>query len=159
MASLYELTYQAKALQDLLESGEIDETVFNDTLEGLDIDTKIENICKVIRNMEADAKAFKEEKDRLAQRQKTAENGVARLKESLLNYLIVSENKNVDAGTFKVSYRETDKLNVQSEDNIPAEYLIPQPPKVDSAGLKKYIKMGAEVDGVIVEKSPYVTIR
>ena len=66
MPSLYELTLQAQYLQELLESGDIDETAFADTLEAMDVDTKIENICKVIRNLDADAKAFKEEKDRLA---------------------------------------------------------------------------------------------
>ena len=50
--SLYNLTIEAQMLQEMLENGDIDETIFQDTLESLDIDTKIENVCKMIRNLE-----------------------------------------------------------------------------------------------------------
>lgn len=159
MASLYELTEMERQLQSLLESEEISQEVFEDTLEGLDVETKIESICKVIRNLDSDAKAFKEEKDRLAARQKTAENGVKRLKDSLLNYLLVTDKKSVKAGFFNVSVRNSESLNVLYEDMIPEDYLIQQPAKVDVSGIKAAIKEGKEIDGVELVKSPYVTIR
>ena len=159
MASLYELTMDAKLLQDLLESGEIDEETFNDTLESLDVDTKIENICKVIRNLESDAKAFKEEKDRLQARQKTAENGVKRLKDSLLNYLSVTETKKVTAGNFNVSMRTSESVNITNPDVIDENWLQYLEPKIDVAGIKTAIKNGEKVAGAELVKNPYVMIR
>lgn len=79
-SSLYNLTIEAQMLQEMLENGDIDETIFNDTLESLDIDTKIENVCKMIRNLEQRALMFKTEKDRMSDRQRVAKNGVKRLK-------------------------------------------------------------------------------
>lgn len=159
MASLYELTAQARMLQEMLEGGEIDEEVFNDTLENLDIDTKIENICKVIRNLEAEATAFKEEKDRLAARQKTAENGVARLKESLLNYMVSTGNTKVKAGLFTVSKGTSKSLQVNYLDMIPSEYMIPQPETVDKKGITEAIKAGKKVPGAELVENSHIRIR
>ena len=159
MASLYELTLDAQMLMELLESGEIDEQTFADTLESLDVDSKIENVCKVIRMLEADAEAYKKEKDRMAQRQKTVENGIQRLKNSLLDYLSATEQKSVKTGIFDVSMRTADKLNIVDDKSIPCVYLIEQEPKIDVAGIKKAIKDGEIIAGAELVKSPYVTIR
>ena len=109
--------------------------------------------------MEADADAFKKEKDRLAQRQKTAENAISRLKNSLLYFLLTSSTKSITAGNFKVSLGNSEKINITNEALIPDEYFVPQPPKLDANGLKKAIKDGETIEGAEVIKSQYVTIR
>lgn len=159
MASLYELTNDALALQEMLESGEIDEQTFNDTIEALDVDTKIENICKMIRNLEADATAYKAEKDRLAAKEKSANNAVDRLKENLLNHLLTLDKKKANAGTFTVSVGKSKSLNVIYEDMLPEQFFIPQPPKIDKTGITKAIKAGENIVGAELVEKPYVTIR
>lgn len=159
MSSLYELTQEAAYLQELLESGEIDEQVFNDTLEAMDIDTKIESICKVIRNLEAAATAYKTEKDRLAAKEKTANNGIARLKESLLNYMLTVNKKKVDAGVFTVSTRMSKSVEVIYEDMLDEKYFVPQPDKIDKAAITKDIKAGEPVTGAKLVERPYVAIK
>lgn len=159
MPSLYELTQNAAVLQELLESGEIEEQTFNDTLEGMDIDTKVENICKVIRNLEAKAAACKAEKDRLASKEKTANNGVARLKESLLNYMQTVDKKKVEAGTFSVSKGISKSVEIIYEDMLDEKYFVPQPDKIDKTAITKDIKAGEEVAGARLVEKPYVTIR
>lgn len=158
MASIYELTEQALMLQSLLEADEIDEQLYNDTLESLDIDTKVQNICCVIKNIEAEADAIKAEKDRLAKRQKTAENAVKRLKDSLLMYLTATNQTKVKTQLFNVSVAKSKSLKVTYEDMIPEEYLIPQPSKVDVAGIRKAIADGEDIDGVEFEENPYIRI-
>lgn len=159
MSSLYELTQNAAVLQELLESGEIDEKTFNDTLEGMDIDTKVENICKVIRNLEAKASACKAEKDRLAAKEKAANNGVTRLKESLLNYMLTVDKKKVEAGTFAVSKGTSKSVEIIYEDMLDEKFFIPQPDKIDKTAITKAIKAGEEVAGARLVEKPYVTIR
>lgn len=159
MMNLYTLTGAALELQNLLEAGEIEEDVYQDTLENLDIDKKIENICAVIRNLEAEALAFKEEKDRMASRQKTAENGIKRLKESLLNHLTVTNQNKVKSGVFSVSLGSSEKVIVTDQKQIPSEFLIPQEAKIDLATIKKLLKNGEDIDGVTIESSNYIRIR
>ena len=157
--NLYELTANAAYLQQLLEDGEIDEQTFNDSLEAMGVDEKIENICKVIRNLEAQAAAFKEEKQRLEKRQSVAENGVKRLKASLVTYMETMLSKKVNAGLFTVSLGSSKSVEVVNEKEIPAIYLVEQPPKIDKTAIGKELKAGEEVPGVVLKESSYVTIR
>lgn len=157
--NLYTLTGAALELQNMLEIGEIDEEVYQDTLENLEIDKKIENICAVIRNLEAEAIAFKEEKDRMAARQKTAENGIKRLKISLLNHMTVTNQNKVKAGLFNISVGRTEKVIVTDQEQIPKEYLIPQESKVDLATIKKLLKDGETINGVTIESNNHIRIR
>ena len=159
MASLYELTSTAYSLQVLLENGDIDEETFNDTLEAMGGDEKIENVCKVIRNLEADAAAFKAEKDRLAERQKTAENGVKRLKQSLLDYLVAADIKKHSAGLFSVSVGTSKSVNITNEDALPDRYFVPQPPKVDKTMLSNDLKSAIHIEGAELVENPYLRIR
>lgn len=157
--NLYTLTGAALELQNMLEIGEIDEEVYQDTLENLEIDKKMENICAVIRNLEAEAIAFKEEKDRMAARQKTAENGIKRLKTSLLNHMTVTSQNKVKAGLFNISVGRTEKVIVTDQEQIPKEYLIPQESKVDLATIKKLLKDGETINGVTIESNNHIRIR
>ena len=157
--NIYELTQQALVLQEMLESGEIDDQTFNDTLEAMGVAEKAENICKVIRNLEAKAAAYKAEKDRLAKRQSECENGIKRLKDSLLFHLTMLDCPKVDAGLFTVTKSSSKSANITDASVIPAEYLKPQPPTVDKAQILKDLKEGKAVAGAELSVSEYVRIR
>lgn len=159
MANLYELTQNVLVLQEMLENGEIDDTVYNDTLEGMGVQEKIANICKVIRNLDAKATAFKEEKDRLAKRQAACENGIKRLKESLLTHLNALDKNKVDAGLFTVSKSSSTSVRINDENKIDEFFLEPQPPKINKAEIGKALKNGIKVDGAELVKTEYVRIR
>lgn len=158
MPSLYEMTQDAAMLQELLESGEIDEQTYADTLDSMDIDTKVENICKMIRNLEAKAAACKVEKERFAEKEKAASNGVARLKESLLTYMLTVDQKKVEAGVFTVSKRASKSVEIDYEDMLDEKYFIPQPDKIDKTAITKDIKAGVEVSGARLVERPYIVI-
>ena len=157
--NLYELTQNAAYLQQLLEDGDIDEQTFADSLESLMIEDKVENICKVIRNLEAQAAAFKEEADRLAKRKQTAENGVKRLKESLVHYMQTTMNKKVNVGLFTVSLGSSTAVDVVNPQALPDCYMKPQPPTVDKTRIGADLKAGVEVPGAQLKTNAYVTIR
>lgn len=48
MATLFEMTQQANTLYELLQNEEIDEQIFNDTLEAMGTEEKIESYCQII---------------------------------------------------------------------------------------------------------------
>lgn len=86
MATLYDITGRALALMQMADDEDIEPEVFKDTLDGIEgeFDDKIETYCKVIKNIEADAKAVAEELKRLQSKKKHLENTVSRMKETIL---------------------------------------------------------------------------
>lgn len=159
MSSLYELTNASIELEEMLMSGDIDEDTYKYTLESLEIDTKIENICKIIRNLTAEAEMYKTEKDRLAERQKTAENGIKRLKESLLNYMQMTNQSKVKQGVFCVRINKSDSVNITDPLSIPTDYLKFSEPTINKAEIKKAIKNGEVVSGAELVENSSVVIR
>lgn len=88
MAKLYELVAD---LQSFIEENEglEDEQIYKDTLEGLqgEIDDKIEQWNRAIKNQEAERDALKSEYQRLYERYKAQDAQVSRMKDTLLMYL------------------------------------------------------------------------
>lgn len=157
--NVYELTQNAAYLQQLLEDGDIDEQTYQDSLESMMVDEKVDNVCKVIRNLEAQAAAFKEEEQRLAAKRKVAENGVARLKGSLLELAQAMKDRKAKGTLFTVSVGTSKSVEILAEGMLPKEYLIPQPPKVDKTGIGARLKAGEEIPGALLKESSYVRIK
>ena len=88
MAKLYELVADLQAFIEENEGLE-DEQIYKDTLEGLqgEIDDKIEQWNRAIKNQEAERDALKGEYQRLYERYKTQDAQVSHMKETLLMYL------------------------------------------------------------------------
>ena len=156
---LYEMTQAAEELYELLQNDEIPEEAYFNTLEGLGTKEKIESYCKIIRQFEADAEAFKKEKQRLADKQAQCENNCARMKKSLLNFLNASGQKKVSTDLFSVSKITSRAVNITDEKLIPKEFLKPQPPKIDKIALKNAILEGLSVIGAEVVTNENVRIR
>ncbi|BAX67865.1 hypothetical protein LASAK_00457 [Latilactobacillus sakei] len=72
MASIYKLTGDFAQLQQLVESGEIDETQAADTFDAIkaDLETKAVNSGYVVKNLEADVEARAEAIKQLSERNK-----------------------------------------------------------------------------------------
>jgi hypothetical protein len=85
--TLYELTEQYRELSDMLDDGEIDDQVFNDTLEAMDwksnFEDKADACQKIILDLLGNAAKMKTEKERLAARQAAFEKNAERLKQAL----------------------------------------------------------------------------
>ena len=159
MIDLYELTMTADYLQRLLESGDIDEQVYNDSLESLGADEQVESVCKIIRNLEAQVAACKAEEQRIADKRHIAENGIARLKNSLTALMTTMQNKKVSAGLFTVTLCSSKSVEITRREDIPQCFLIPQPPQIDKTGIGSQLRAGNEVAGARLKESAYVRIK
>ena len=157
--TLYEMSNQTRELYELLESEIIDEQTYNDTIENIGVEEKLENYCKVIRQLESEAEMVKAEKERLATKQKTLENNVARLKNTILYYMDSRNTTKEDAGVFKVSVSESKACNITDESKIPENYLIAQAPKLDKASMLKALKEGVEIDGAELQINRNIRIK
>ena len=87
MKNLYELTNDWNTVANMLYDEDVDEKMVLDTLESIegDIEDKANGYAKIIKELEAKAKARKEEAKRLSDSSKTFENKVKFLKQNLFN--------------------------------------------------------------------------
>lgn len=157
--NLYEMTTNAHALYDLLTSGEIDEQTFADTLEAMGTEEKLESYCKVIRQLEADVEALKTEKDRIASKQKSVENSIARMKTAIAEFMKAQNSTKSTAGIFTVAISTSKAVNVVDETKIPARFLVEQAPKIDKSSIRVVLMAGETVDGCELQINEGVRIK
>lgn len=145
MATIYELTEAYRQLLELAEDQYTDQVVLADTMEALDgeIEAKADGYAKVIAELNAKANMIKQEEDRLADRRKAIENNVGRIKERLEKSMIALDKRKIKTDLFSFNIQKNPpSLIIDKMDDVPDEFLIPQPSKVDNAAVKKALKDG-----------------
>lgn len=151
---LYEIDNAIMDCVDM-ETGEIIDIERLSALQ-MERDRKIEGIGCWIKNLLADAKALKEEKDNLAARQKAAENKAASLKEFLSKYLNGEKFKTAKVA---ISYRKSDSVDISADATIPDDFLKYAEPTPDKVGLKAALKAGKEIPGITLVTSQNIQIK
>lgn len=158
MATLYEMTEPVRALYELLENGEIDEATYNDTLEAIGVDEKAEGYCRVISQLNLDLDMYLTEIKRLTDRKKTLENSLDRLKRNLLDLYIAGGRQKIKAGTFTISSRKSQSVDIFDESKLTDEYFnIQKTP--NKTAIKNAIKDGKTVDGANLVERESVQIK
>ena len=156
--NLYELSTAFQQVQNI----DLDPEVMKDTLDSIEdaIENKAENIAKLIRNLESDVSAFKEEEDRLKTKRQATENKVKWLKTYLEDNMKLTGKTKFKSGMFNFSIQKNPaSVNITDERIIPEEFLIKQPPKVDKNSLKEILKRGIEVPGAELKQTEGLRIR
>ena len=102
MMNLFEITGQFLQLQEMLEDGEYDEKIFEDTLESLnfDFEEKADNYAKIIRNFESQIEALKAEERRLKDRRQVCEKAIKRLKDNLQAAMMQTGKRKIKTDLF-----------------------------------------------------------
>ena len=110
-------------------------------------DEKLDNIGAYIKNLDAEAKALKEEEQALASRRKVKENEIERLKAYVASNL---NGQKFESARVCFSFRKSKAVVIDEAyiENIPSEYLIAQEPKIDRKALKADIEAGKDLDGI-----------
>lgn len=127
----------------------------------VDITGKAEGYARVMRNYEAEAEAYKAEAQRLQKRQKAAENAAQRVKARLLDAMLRLNVKSLPTsiGTWRTAMNPA-SCTVLDDEAVPEEWHIPQPDKIDRAGiLKHYKETGELLPGVEITQSAGIRFR
>lgn len=157
MPTLYELTGQFLDIYNL----ELDEETKLDTLDSIDwnsdYENKVENYIKVIKNIESDIEARKNEIKRLTELNKADEKKKDHLKETLSTNMVLTGHERVDTPLFKVSFRKSQAVEVD-------ELVLPESYKVatwkpDKKRLKEDLKNGLEIIGASLVERKNLSIR
>lgn len=158
MSKLYEMTNYVKSLYEMLDNDEIDEQILKDTIEAMAVDEKVEGYCQIIKQLKADSDMFKNEIDRLNARKKAIDGKVDYMKKQLLDFYIANGSKEIRAGTFKVTTRKSEYVDIPDETKIPKKYLIVKT-SPDKAAIKKALKDGVKVKGASISSRESVQIK
>ena len=141
MATLYELTGDALKLRELMAEGELDLETIKGAIDNNteEIGIKLESYAKVLKDVEGDIAALKTEEARLAERRKSYENNIKRLKSAMQDALLATGERKIKSTLFTFYMQNNAPSVVIDEaylENIPECFLIPQEPKIDKAKLK-----------------------
>lgn len=147
--TLYEID---KRIIDLIddETGEIINSNLN-TFDELMMErnNKIENVALWIKNLRADAEAYKAEAQAFVDRKKAAERKI----ESLTRLLeITLRGRKFKTERVQIGYRKSDSVQIDKDAKLPDEYLRFREPEPDKAALKKALKDGVEIKGAWLEE-------
>lgn len=142
------------------ETGELVDDAVLKTLEQLQMDReqKIENIGCFIKNLEADAKAIKEESKNLAARAKAAENKA----EHLRNYLeFCLGGEKFQSPRLAVSFRHSKKVEVDPNKlyDIPDDFLRYKEPEPDKKLIGEALKAGEIIPGCTLVENTSMIIK
>lgn len=162
MAKLYELTENYNNLLDLIDNPEIPREMIDAALNevGEEIEVKAENIAKLIKSIEVDAKGMKEEEQRLSSKRKSLENRISNLKAYLESAMRTTGKEKIKGKVFTLAFQNNppsvDVINLEA---IPKEYLIEQEPTLDKKSILEALKSGLEVPGAVIKQGQSLRIR
>lgn len=143
MASLYEIDMEIMMCLDQ-DTGEIIDPERLNALQ-MERNSKIENVALWIKNLQADANAFKAEKDAFAEREKKALAKIDQLKQWLA---MACDGQKFNTWRCAVNFRKSERVDIVDESKIPQDLLICKTMVIpDKAAIKEAIKAGEVIEG------------
>lgn len=152
MAKLYELIKEIEEFEFEIdeETGEIHNFEDLDRLE-IERDTKIEQLCLWVKNLESDATAYKAEKNNFALKEQRAKNKAM----SIRNYIqFALAGKKFKSDKVVVNYRKSEVVRCNDLSKVDNIYLRYKEPTLNKTAVKADLKKGIEVSGCeLIEKN------
>lgn len=125
----------------------------------VEIEEKCDNYAKMIKNLEADVEAYKNQEKIFNEKRKVAENKVKWLKQNLQASMEMQGRKKVKTELFSFNIQKnTPSLEIRDEKNIDDSYYVIER-KLNKRELLNDIKEGLIVDGVELKQSESLRIR
>lgn len=159
--TLYHITSEQLRINELLEESggeltpEIEEALM---LNAENFEIKADGYIESISRYKALAEAADVRIKEMQRIKKTSENIEKRLKERLLQAMMVMEVDKMEIGLRKLSIRNTSAVNITDEAHIPAEYIIIEQ-KYDKTRIKDALKNGDVIPGAELVTNKSIQIR
>jgi len=161
MAKLYELTQNYNNLLELVDNPDVPTEMLEESLNSIDdeIDTKAENIAKVIKSVESDVAGLKGEEKRLADRRKSLEGRIDNLKEYVEGSMRAVGKEKIRGKVFTLGIQKNaPSVDIIDEDVIPEQYFITKK-ELSKKDILVALKKGEEVPGAAVKQTESLRIR
>lgn len=155
--SLFELSTEFRALQDLITHEEFDqetgELIDNtDAVQALfeevqgTLGNKLDNTMYVIKELESEVTLLKDEAKRLTARATARDNKVKFLKTIMFSALNASGEKKLKTTKFNFTIKRSESVNVTDVDLLSREW-VKLTRSADKIAIKKALKDGATIEG------------
>ena len=156
---LYELDeIEIKILEQLESEDGIDEEIY-EQLKSAE-EEKIVKCAKIFRQMQSDAKACKDEINRLELRKARLENNAQKLREIMLEGIKRTGLTKIHNSHFDISIKKNPpSLRIHDEVNIPKEFYKQSAPVLDKQALREAIKNGAKITGAELIQTERIDIK
>lgn len=161
MAKLYELANNYRNLTELIDREDVEQDLIQNALKEChgDIEEKVDNIIKLVKNTESDIEGYKAEEKRLNARRKALENTVTSLKNYLDSSLMGLGLKEVKTKLFTCKFQKSKaSVVIQEQELIPKDFIVMEE-KVDKKKLYEALKAGQEIAGVKLKENESLRIR
>ena len=160
--TLFDLTNEYKAILSLAEEEGTDPEIIATHLEDIDvaIEDKADSIAYILTQLGGDVAVLKEEEARLAKRRRGIQANADRIKKLLEDTMRETGKTKIKTPfhTFFFS-KSRETVKVLDATMLPARFLIPQEPKVDTEALLAEMKKGVTFDCAVIEQKEGLRIR
>ena len=165
--TLYEIDNEIREFLDKMldavdeETGEVME-IDPSELERLNEarDQKIENIALYIKNLEADAKAIKEEEKNLKERRERAEKKADRLRDLLAMSMNNAGETKFNTARCAISFRSSKSVVITDLYLIDEAYVKKTIDiKPDKTAIKKALEAGEDIEGAYIEEKQNIQVK
>ena len=146
---LYEIGETYLSLINAIESGEIPTEAIADTLDGVkgELEDKVDNIACVIKSLEAEALAIKQEEENLKDRRSSKEKNIEYLKKYVADTMKNVGLEKLETSRNAIAFRKSKQFKVYDEEKFMNEY--PQFVKVEE---KRSIMKKEAKDAILRDK-------
>jgi len=165
--SLFQITQEFLELASLIEEagGEVNDAILEELAISRDnFAHKAEGYTKLILKWESESEAASAEIKRIQALKKTKDNAIARLRDTLLQALMVfgSEDskgiKRYETALLKLSTRRSAAVEITDETALPEEAFVIKR-EVSKTAIKRLLEDGMEIDGAAIKENVSLQIR
>jgi hypothetical protein len=155
----FELAAQYRQLAELLAERQDDPQVIADTLESLSgpLDEHLENLAKMVRNIEAADSGVVQTISGLEQRHASLQRAAERGRRMILDLMRGARRESASTALFSLAIRKNPPhIVIDDQSALPSAYLNcppPPPPVPDKKAIAAALKAGEQVPGAHSEQS------
>ena len=154
----FELAAQYRRLAELLAEQHDDPQLINDTLESISdpLDEQLENLAKMVCNVEAAAEGVHRTIENLQQREAALQRSAQRGRKLILELMQAAGREKATTALFALAVRKNPPAVVIDDEKVlPEDFLIQHPapaPSPDKKAIASALKAGVPVPGVHMEQ-------
>ena len=160
--TLYDLTADYLELQEMMEDDISDDALLDsmESIEGL-YEDKIDGYAAVIRTLEAETTAYKDEADRMANKAKVIRNNIIRMKKAMYESMLQTGIRKVKGKRFTVAIQKNGGkapfvLTWDNPDTLP-DNLVERKPNIEA--IRAVAEKGDTTYGYIAERGESLRIK
>jgi len=161
MKSLYIISQEARDLASLLEDGELSQEmeaalVINQS----ELQEKAIKYGFVLKTFEGDVSLISEEIKRLTAIKKAKESAIDRMKDAVLNAMLIYSIEKVSSPMLNISIRRTESIEVPLVELLDPRFVTEKIVKsADKISIKKAIKDGEIIEGAFIQANYNLQIK